>query len=121
MRLSEIKGQNAFKTVGKIVGYLKEMFSDDVLNKIVAEQKKGWILDFFTESLNRKADVWMKMYLALNPEVKEDDVSLGSVIKFAYEFKNDSELMSLFFSQGEQKENSYSGSPMVNIEETEKK
>lgn len=120
MRLSDIKGQEAFKTIGKVVGYLRELFKDEKLQKIVSEKKAGWLLDFFAISLDVKSDTWMKMYLALNPDTKADDVSIGSVIRFAYEFKNDPELMSLFFSQGEQMENNYSGSPMVNTEEIEK-
>ena len=117
MKLSDIKGQDAFKTVGKVMRYIKDMVSDPVLNKIITEKKAGWILDFFAESLENKADIWEKMFVALNPDVTE--YSLGSVVKFAYEFKNDPELMSLFFSQGEQTENTSSGSPMVTSEATE--
>ena len=121
MKLSDIKGKDAFKAVGVVVGCLRDLFQDEVLSKISTEQKKGWILDFFTVSLEDHSDVWIKMFLALNPDMEEEDVSLGSVIKFAYEFKNDPELMSLFFSQGEQMEQTSSGSPMVNITEIEKK
>ena len=120
MRLSDIKGQDAFKAIGTVVGCLREMFKDEKLSKMVAERKSGWLLDFFSISLDRQSDIWMKMFLALNPDTKEDEVSVGSVIRFAYEFKNDPELMSLFFSQGEQMENRSSGSPMVNIKEIEK-
>lgn len=121
MRLSDIKGQDAFKVIGSVIGCLRDMFKDEKLRKIATEQKTGWLLEFFSMSLDNHSDIWMKMYLALNPDIKEEDVSVGSVIRFATEFKNDPELMSLFFSQGEQMQNSYSGSPMVNTEETEKK
>lgn len=120
MKLSEIKGQEAFKVMGKLVGCLREMFQDDELKKISSEQKAGWLLDFFSVSLEKKSDIWMKMFLALNPDVKEKDVTIGSVIKFAYDFKNDPELMSLFFSQGDRTELNSIGSPTENIEETEK-
>lgn len=118
MRFSDIKGQDAFKTVGKIIRCIQEFFKDEKLRTISIEKKKGWILDFFAESLENKADVWEKMFILLNPDVKE--YTLGSVIKFAYDFKNDPELMSLFFSEGEQMQKESSGSPTVNITETEK-
>lgn len=121
MKLSDIKGQEAFKVMGTMIGCLREMFSDKELGKIATEQKAGWVLDFFSVSLEKKSDIWMRMYLILNPDTKEEEVSLGSVIKFAYDFKNDPELMSLFFSQGEQTEKTSTGSPMVNITEIEKK
>ena len=118
MRLSDIKGQDAFKAVGKVIGCLRELFKDEALSAIVREKEAGWILDFFAVSLEKNSATWEKMFRILNPDVKE--YSLGSVIRFAYDFKNDPELMSLFFSQGEQMENKSSGSPMVNITEIEK-
>lgn len=121
MRLSDIKGQDAFKVIGTVVGCLRDMFKDEKLSRIVREQKAGWLLEFFSMSLDNHSDIWMRMYLALNPDVDEENVSVGSVIRFATDFKNDPELMSLFFSQGGQMENNYSGSPMVNIKETGKK
>lgn len=120
MKLSEIKGHEAFKAIGTVVGCLRDMFKDEKLSVLVTEQKAGWLMEFFSESLDKHSDIWMKMFLALNPDMNEEDVSVGSVIKFAFDFKNDPELMTLFFSQGEQMVNNYSGSPMVNIEETEK-
>lgn len=120
MKLSEIKGQEAFKAIGAIVGCLKEMFKDMELNKIVSEQKAGWLLDFFERSLETQSAIWTRMFMVLNPDVKEDEISLGTVIRFAFEFKNDPELMSLFFSQGGQMVNSYSTPPMENTTEIEK-
>mgnify|MGYP007013892989 CR=1 FL=1 len=121
MRLSDIKGQDAFKAMGSIVGCLRDMFSDERILQIVNEKKKGWMLDFFSVSLEERSDLWMRMYLVLNPDTKEEDVSVGSVIKFAYDFKNDPELMSLFFSQSEQTENSSSGSLTENTKVTDLK
>lgn len=121
MRLSDIKGVEAFKTIGKIVGCLRGLYENEKLLKIATEQKTGWIMDFFSISLEEESETWMKMFIILNPGVKEEDINLGSVIKFAYEFKNDPELMSLFFSQGEQTVKTSSGSPMVNTEATGKK
>lgn len=120
MKLSEIKGQEAFKTIGKIVSMLRKLYENEKVLKIAKEQKAGWIMDFFSVSLEENPDVWMGMFLVLNPAVKEADVNLGSVIKFAYDFKNDPELMSLFFSQGEQIVKTSIGSPTENTEETEK-
>jgi hypothetical protein len=120
MRLSDIKGQEAFKTIGKVIGCLKKLFNDEELQKIATEQPTGWILDFFEKSLEKQSDIWMEMFLVLNPDKTEKDISLGSVISFAYDFKNDPELMSLFFSQGGQMANSFSTPPMENTTETEK-
>ena len=120
MKLSEIKGEQAFKTIGKVVGCLRKMFSDEELNNIVQEQKEGWVLVFLEESLERKTDIWCEMYLALNPGETKENISVGSVISFAYEFKNDEQLMSLFFSQGEQIVKTSIGSPMENTEAAEK-
>ena len=121
MRLSEIKGEEAFKTAGKIIGLLREMFQDKELSQIVAEEEQGWILNFFSTSLEKKSDIWLTMFLALNPDKSRDDVSLSSVITFAYEFKNDPELMSLFFSQSEQTVNNSSGSHTETTKATEQK
>lgn len=118
MRLSEIKGEEAFKTIGKLIGCLREMYDEETI-KIATEQKTGWIFEFFQVTLEKKSDVWVRAYMILNPEIKKENISLGSVIKFAYDFKNDQELMSLFFSQSEQIVNSSSGSPTENTEETE--
>ena len=118
MRLSDIKGQDAFKTVGKVMRCIQDLFKDEKLILIATEKKKGWIIEFFAESLENKPDIWERMFILLNPDVK--DYNLGSVIKFAYDFKNDPELMSLFFSQGEQMQDKSSGSPTVNTTETEK-
>ena len=120
MKLSEIKGQEAFKAMGAVVGCLRELFQDKKLSKIATEQKTGWLLDFFSVSLEERSEVWMKMFLALNPDMKESDVSVGSVIRFAYDFKNDPELMSLFFSQGGQMQKTSIGSPTENTEATGK-
>ena len=121
MKLSEIKGQEAFKAMGTVIGCLRDMFQDKKLSKITTEQKAGWLFDFFTISLEEKSDVWMKMFLALNPDMKEEEVSVGSVIRFAYDFKNDPELMSLFFSQSGRMEKTSIGSHTGNITEIEKK
>lgn len=115
MRLSEIKGEQAFKAVGQIVGCLREMFEDEDLAKIVKGDSKNWILEFFELSLDKQSGIWMKMYKILNPD---EEVTLASVIKFAFDFKNDPELMGLFFSQGEQMVKKSSGSPTENTEET---
>lgn len=120
MRLSDIKGEQAFKTIGAVVGCLRELFKDEKVNKIVQNQEPGWILDFFSLSLEGNPDVWMKMYLLLNPDVERNDVSIGSVIKFAYEFKNDPELMTLFFSQSDPTEKKSTGSLTENTEATDK-
>ena len=119
MKLTDIKGQDAFKAMGIVIGCLRDMFSDKKLSKIVAKQDDGWLFDFFTISLDEKSDLWLKMFLALNPDKNADDVNIASVVKFAYDFKNDPELMSLFFSQGGQMVNKSSGSHTDNTTVTE--
>ncbi len=118
MKLSDFKGQEAFRVVGHLMRCLQEMFKDEKLLKIATEKKAGWIIEFFAESLENKPEIWEKMFVLLNPNNK--DYNLGSVIKFAYDFKNDPELMSLFFSQGDQMQSESSGSPTVNITAIEK-
>lgn len=119
MRLSDIKGEQAFKTIGKLIGCLREMYQNEKLLPIVKSDDKAWVLKFFEVSLEECSETWVKMYLLLNPDTTKDNISLSSVVKFAYDFKNDPELMSLFFSQGEQMETTSSGSLTENIEETE--
>ena len=121
MRISDIKGEDAFKVLGQVVGYLRDLFQDEELSEIATTQRKGWLLEFFSTSLEKKSDTWMNLFLALNPDKKKEDISIATVITFAYDFKNDPELMSLFFSQGGQTVNNSSGSPTVNITEIEKK
>lgn len=116
MRLSEIKGEQAFKAVGQIIGILREMFADEKLAKIVNDEKSDWVYEFFQVSLERKSDLWLKAYKVLNPD---EEVNLANVVKFAFDFKNDPELMGLFFSQGEQMVKNSSGSPTENTEAPE--
>lgn len=113
-----IKGNEAFKAMGRVVGGLRKMFKDENLAKIAREQKSGWILEFFEISLDEHSDIWAEMYLALNPDKTPEDISLGSVIRFALDLKNDEEFMALFFSQSEQTESNPSGSLTENTEET---
>ena len=119
MRLSDIKGEQAFKAIGKLVGCLREMYQNEKLLPIVKSDKENWMLEFFEVSLEECSDIWIRMYLVLNPDTTEDDISLSSVIKFAYDFKNDPELMSLFFSQSEQTETNSSGSLTENSKVTD--
>lgn len=116
MKLSEIKDEQAFKAIGQIVGVLREMFADEEIAKIVTDEKKDWMYELFQISLEKRADLWKKVYVILNPDT---EVNLANVIKFAFDFKNDPELMGLFFSQGEQIVKTSSGSPTENIEDPE--
>lgn len=119
MKLAEFKGEEAFKKIGKVVSCLRKMFEDKRLAMIAKAQNEGWILAFFEISLAEHSDLWVKLYLELNPDETEEDISLQSVIHFAYEFMNDKELNSLFFSSSEQTAMTSSGSPMENTEATE--
>lgn len=118
--LKDLKGNEAFKAMGRVIGGFRKLFKDPTLAEIAAKKPQGWILEFFEISLDEHSDIWMDMFLALNPDKAEEDISLGSVIKFALEIKNDEEIMSLFFSQSDQTENTPSGSLTENTEETEK-
>lgn len=119
MLLDKVKGRNAFKAMGTVVGCFREMFKNKQLAEIAKAKEKGWILDFFSISLDECSDIWVTMFLTLNPEINEEDITIPAVIHFAMDIKNDPELMSLFFSQSEQTDRTSSGSPMENIEETE--
>ena len=119
MLLDKVKGRNAFKAMGTIVGCFREMFNNEQLAKIAKAKEQGWILDFFSVSLDECADIWVRMFLTLNPELNEEDISIPAVIHFAMQIKADPEMMSLFFSQSEQTDRMSSGSPTENIEATE--
>lgn len=119
MLLANLKGEQAFKAMGKLVGCFRDMFTDEKLQPIAAERKTGWILDFFAVSLEERSDIWLRMFLILNPEMTEDEVNIGAVIKFAYDVKSDEQIMTLFFSQSEQTAKQPSGSPTEITEETE--
>lgn len=120
MRLNEIRGTNAFKAMGVLVGCLKTMFNNPVLKEIVKNkgEDNSWVLSFIEKSLEELPDVWMKMFLVLNPDLKEEEVSVANVVHFAYEFTNDPEIMSLFFSQSNQRVKESSGSATGNIKES---
>ena len=118
MLLDNLKGNEAFKAMGRVIGGFRKMFEDKDLAIIAAEQKSGWILAFFEKSLEDHSDIWTEMFLTLNPDKAEEDITLGTVVKFAIEVKNDEEIMSLFFSQSGQTESNPSGLPTENTEET---
>ena len=119
MLLEKLKGQEAFKAMGRLVGCFREMFQTDSLIEIVQTKEKGWILKFFEVSLEDRSDLWLKMFTILNPDIPEEEVSVGSVITFAYQIYSDKQIMTLFFSQSEQTVKEPSGSPMENSGATE--
>lgn len=119
MLLEKLKGQEAFKAMGRLVGCFREMFQTESLGDIVKAKEQGWILKFFEVSLEDRSDLWLKMFTILNPDIPEEEVSVGSVIAFAYQIYSDKQIMTLFFSQSEQTVNEPSGSPMENTGATE--
>lgn len=119
MLLEKLTGQEAFKAMGRLVGCFREMFQTDSLIEIVQTKEKGWILRFFEVSLEDRSDLWLKMFTILNPDIPEEEVSVGSVIAFAYQIYSDKQIMTLFFSQSEQTVNEPSGSHTENTEATE--
>lgn len=102
MKLSDFKGEEAFKVMGKLIGSLKKLFSDKKASEIVRNHGAGtgWIMDFFEYSLIEQSGVWLEMFKTLNPEIPEGEISTQNVVTFAYEFMQDPQLTSLFFSQG---------------------
>lgn len=104
MKLSEFKGEEAFKVMGRIIRSFRSVFKDEKIIKITKEKdKEGWVLDLLEYSLSEQASIWLDMFCTLNPEKKRSEVSTRDVIAFAYEFMNDEQLMSLFFSQSQNK------------------
>ncbi|MBR4426401.1 MAG: hypothetical protein IKS77_01750 [Spirochaetales bacterium] len=117
MKLSDFKGEDAFKVMGKVISYLKEMFIDPKATEIVNKKEQGWMFDFLTYSLGEQSKIWLNLFCTLNPEKKAEDVSTADVISFAYEFTQDEQMMSLFFSQSRTKNVKTSiGSAMENTE-----
>lgn len=100
MKLSDIKGEEAFRVMGRLVSILKRMFSDEKAQKIILEKQEGYLMTFFEYSLGKQSADWLEMFVALNPDKKAEEVTPMDVIAFAYEFMNDEQMMSLFFSQG---------------------
>lgn len=121
MKLTDIKGEEAFRVMGRLVSILKKMFSDEQAQKIILEKKEGYLMTFFEYSLDKQAKEWLEMFVALNPDKKAEEVSPMDVIAFAYEFTQDEQMMSLFFSQGRAIMSKTSiGSATENIEVKEK-
>lgn len=99
LRLSEFKGEEAFKVMGRVVGGFKAIFKDETALKIVKGKEEGWMLDFLEYTLTEQSGLWLNLYCTLTPNAKKEDVSTADVFDFAYEFTSDEKLMSLFFSQ----------------------
>lgn len=119
--LQEFKGEEAFKVMGRVISCLKSIFKNEEASKIIVEGRKSksqaWMMDFLEYSLTENAGEWMNLYCTLNPSADREDVSTQDVINFAFEFFNDSQLMSLFFSQSQQQTSMISiGSATQNTE-----
>jgi hypothetical protein len=100
MKLADFKGEAAFKVMGEVVSTLRVMFQDEKVLKIVTEQKQGYLLEFFEYSLKEQSKQWLDLFTALNPDKDREEVNPMDVVAFALEFRNDEQLMSLFFSSG---------------------
>lgn len=98
-RLSEFKGEEAIKVMGRVVGGIKAIFKDEKAIGIIQGKGAGWMLDFFEYTLTEQSKLWLDLYCILTPNVKRENVSTQDIILFANEFMNDETLMSLFFSQ----------------------
>ena len=114
MKLSEFKGEEAFKVMGKVVRVLRGIFKDEKCLEIIKAKQSGWVLDFLDYSLSEQSAMWLELFCALNPDKKPNDVSTQDVLTFAYEFMNDEQLMSLFFSQSQVTQKTSIGSAMEN-------
>ena len=100
MKLSDFKGQDAFRVMGKLIKAFRVMFNDEKILEITERKEKAWVLNFLEYSLCEKADVWLDTFCALNPDIEAENVTTADVVKFAYDFMSDEQLMTLFFSQG---------------------
>ena len=121
MKLADFKGEEAFRVMGRVVSVLKKMFSDEKATKIILEKKEGYLMTFFEYSLDKQAAQWLDMFVTLNPGIKREDVTPMDVVSFAYEFMQDEQMMSLFFSSGRTMTQKTSiGSAMASTEVSEK-
>jgi len=99
MKLSEFKGEDAFKVMGRVISVLKRLFLDKKASEIINKKSEAYLMEFFEYSLTNQSKEWLEMFTILNPEKKAEDVSTTDVIVFASDFIHDEQLMSLFFSQ----------------------
>lgn len=116
MRLNEFKGEEAFKVMGRVVRSLRGMFKDEKVLAITTKKEEGWMLEFLEYSLSEQANIWLELFCNLNPDIKAEEVTTLDVISFAYEFTQDEQMMSLFFSQSQMKPKTSIGSATENIE-----
>lgn len=116
MNLCEFKGEEAFKVMGKIIRILREIFKDENVIEMTTKKEKGWILAFLDYSLENQSKNWLDLFVALNPSIKPKDVTTMDVLAFAYEFVNDEQMMSLFFSQSRMNQKKSIGSASENTE-----
>lgn len=125
MVLEQFKGDEAFKVIGRLIREMKRLYQNEAVIPIVsAEYRKShpsWTLDFMETSLIECSDVWMAMFLTLNPDKKSEEVSTMDVFGFANEFISSPMMMNLFFSQSQKILKTSSGSATENIEATVKK
>lgn len=102
MKLSDFKGVEAVKLMGKLIGIFGQFFSNEEVKKIYDEKAEGWVKSLLETSLEVCPDSWLDLYMALNPDITtpKEEVSIIDVFIFATGVMNDKELMELFFSQG---------------------
>lgn len=99
MKLCDFKGEEAFKVMGKTISVLKRIFLNKKASEIIDKKSKGYLMEFFEFSLTEQSKEWLELFTILNPDKAPEEVSTQDVIAFAYDFINDEQLMSLFFSQ----------------------
>ena len=100
MKLSDFKGADAFKVMGKLLSVFKTFFADEGIKEIYDKKEDGWVSKLFEYSLENCSEGWLDLFVIFNPDVKREEVSLANVFVFATEVMNDKEIMELFFSQG---------------------
>ena len=100
MKLSDFKGEDAFKVMGRLLSVFSQFFADEGVKKIYDEKEDGWVKALFNYTLENCSGAWLELYSILNPDVPKNEVNLPKVFVFATELMNDKELMELFFSQG---------------------
>jgi hypothetical protein len=116
MKLSEVKGEKAIVMMADIIDPATEIMADEVLQKLISGDAPTLVM------VERILRVHPKSILKILAILNEEDVetynpSILALPKLVKELLEDKELMELFHSQGQPKEDESSVSASENIAE----
>ena len=121
MRLSDIKGEEAFDTLADIIEPLTIIFTDEEIVKISKEENAPPIKYVVPAIKNHKKEIIEVLARLENEPVEEykKKVNLVSLPKQVLDLINDPEVQDLFTSQAQMTQLGSSGSAMENTEAKE--